>query len=254
MKTYGKFATVYDQLGADRFSADMVDYTFKIMRRFKVNATCGLDLCCGTGTALRLFADRRLAMTGLDQSAAMLREARKKLRGKKIKLCCQSLPRFEIRNDKTGRRLQRFDIITCFYDSLNYLQNASQLRAAFRSVYRHLAPGGWFVFDMNTPEALKVLWGSQIWGGVKDDLAWIWRNRYYENECCAECTTTFFIKSGKHWKRFDELHSEKAYDNREVRRWLREAGYTVKGFYRCFSFAKPTARTCRICVVARRPD
>ncbi len=252
MKTYDKFAAVYDQLGADSFSVDMVAYTFRIMRRFKIKATCGLDLCCGTGTAICLLAEGGLTMAGLDQSPGMLREARKKLKGKKVRLYRQSLPRFDIRSPKDRRR-QRFDLVTCFFDSLNYLENARQLRAAFRAVNRHLVPGGWFIFDMNTPEALRTIWGERIWGGVKKDLAWIWRNRHREQQQIAECATTFFVKSGKHWKRFDELHVEKAYDNSEIKRLLRESGFTVKGFYRCFSFTRPTARTCRICAVVRRP-
>ncbi|UCC43615.1 MAG: class I SAM-dependent methyltransferase [Candidatus Zixiibacteriota bacterium] len=251
-KIFNKFASVYDRMGQDHFSVDMVDYTETLLRRFKIKPDDGLDLCCGTGTALKLFADAGIAMTGLDRSAAMLRQARNKLRGRTVKLVNQSLPRFRIA-DSRGRTV-RFDLVTCFYDSLNYLRNERELKAAFRSVQRHLRPEGWFIFDMNTPEALKTIWGSDTYCDVGNKLAWIWRSAYHRRSKSSTLETTFFVKSGRNWKRFDETHVEHAYSNGAIRHLLRETGFQVKGFYDCLTFDKPTKKTTRICVVARRKD
>jgi SAM-dependent methyltransferase len=133
------------------------------------------------------------------------------------------------------------------------MKNERELKAAFRSVYRHLVPGGWFIFDMNTPEALKVLWGSSTWGDAQEALAWIWKNEYNGEKLSAECTATFFVRSGRYWKRFDEVHIERAYSNRVLRRLLREVGFDVRGSFRCLTFERPTRDTLRVCVVARRP-
>jgi SAM-dependent methyltransferase len=256
MKTarpYTEFAGVYDLMGADRHSAMMVEYTFKIFRRFNIKPACGLDLCCGTGTAIALFLDQELPMSGLDQSASMLAAAAKKLKGRKVKLYQKSLPKFRILPTDDSRRVRKFDLITCFYDSLNYLKNGRELKTAFRSAYNHLTKGGWFIFDMNTPAALKILWGGQVYADAKDDLAWVWRNSYREKTMSATCHTTFFVRHGKLWSRFDETHIERAYDNKTVLRLLREVGFEVKGFYRCFSFEKPKKGSYRICGIVRRP-
>ncbi len=252
-RPYTEFARVYDLIGADRHSAKMVEYTFKLFRKFNIKATCGLDLCCGTGTAIALFLDQGLLMSGLDQSASMLAAAAKKLKGHKVRLYQKSLPKFRILQTDDSRRVRKFDLITCFYDSLNYLKNARELKTAFRSVYNHLTKGGWFIFDMNTPAALKILWGGQVYADAGDDLAWVWRNTYYEKTMSATCRTTFFVKREKLWERFDETHVERAYDNKSVLRLLSEVGFEVKGFYRCFSFEKPKKGTYRICVAVRRP-
>jgi ubiquinone/menaquinone biosynthesis C-methylase UbiE len=251
---YNKFASVYDRMGADRFSVDMVRYTIKIMKRFGIEASDGLDLCCGTGTAILHLIKHGLTMSGLDQSPAMLRHARKKLSKYPVGLYRRTLPSFTIGEKRNPTRARRFDLVTCFFDSLNYMRNERQLKAAFRSVYRHLAPGGWFVFDMNTPEALKIIWGSQTWGGARNDLAWIWRNSFDRESGLAELATTFFVKSGHYWQRFDELHIEKGYSNRTVRRLLCDVGFEVKGLNKCLTFEKPTKKTYRICVVAKRPN
>ena len=54
-KPYQRLAGIYDAIGADHHSADMVDYTFKIFRKFKIRPATLLDCCCGTGTALEMF-------------------------------------------------------------------------------------------------------------------------------------------------------------------------------------------------------
>ncbi len=250
-KPYSKFSRVYDLIGADRHSARMVEYTFQIMHRFKIRPIQGLDLCCGTGTAIGLFLDRGLPMEGLDQSASMLAVASKKLAGRNVRLHQKALPSFRIIG-RGGRGIQKYELITCFYDSLNYMRNSRELKTAFRTVRRHLAHGGWFVFDMNTPAALRVVWGGQVYAGTQDDLAWVWKNTYHEKTMSALCHTTFFIRRGQLWERFDEEHLERAYENDRIIEWLRGAGFEVTGFYRCFTFQRPTKGTYRVCAVVRR--
>ncbi|MBU0983048.1 MAG: class I SAM-dependent methyltransferase [candidate division Zixibacteria bacterium] len=251
---YGRFAGIYDRMDADDHSRKMVAYTQKIMQRFRIRPVDGLDLCCGTGTAIAEFADFGVPMAGLDRSKDMLAEARKKLKGRKVDLYCQALPRFEIRDSGRGiTGVRRFDLVTCYYDSLNYLLTARDLKAAFRSVYRHVTPGGWFVFDMNTPHAMRTIWSSQIWGQVRDDIAWLFRNEYFESDDSANLYATFFVKSGKSWTRFDEKHTERGYPDDQIRAMLTGVGFVVKGFYCCFTFRKSGPRTNRIAVVVQRP-
>ncbi len=255
MIPYNKFALIYDNMEADSHSLSMAEYTFKIMRRFSIEAHDALDLCCGTGSAIKIFADRGINMAGLDRSCQMLAVAREKLRPYKARLYCRELPHFEIKAPATGnrKRLQRFDLVTSFYDSLNYLLSEKELKGAFQSVYRHLQPGGWFIFDMNTPHAMKTIWGDQTWCGTKKDIAWIFRNEYFHDKNMANCHITCFVKSGKTWERFDEVHPERGYPDRVLRSLLREVGFRIRGYYRCFSFAPPTSRTDRICAVVQRP-
>ncbi|MCP4685284.1 MAG: class I SAM-dependent methyltransferase [bacterium] len=256
MIPYEKFASVYDRLEADRFSVRMAEYTLKILNRFEVEVDEALDLCCGTGTAIKIFSDRGMVMSGLDRSREMLKRTKEKLRGRNIPLYCQELPRFEIREKTMSRApLRGFGLVTCFYDSLNYLKNERELKAAFRAVYKHLRPGGWFVFDMNTPHALKTIWGSQPpFSGVKDDVAWIFRSEFFRENTTANCYVTLFVKSGRSWKRLDETHTEKGFSDKTIKSLLKDVGLTVRGYYSCLTFEKPTGTTNRICGVVQRPE
>jgi len=255
MLPYDNFGKVYDTIGHDRFSVRMAEYTLEILTKFKAEPRDGLDLCCGTGSAMRVLADCGITMSGLDRSAQMLAIAKQKLSDRHAKLYRQELPRFEIRSATTSERpkLQQFDLVTCFFDSLNYLHDERQLRTTFKSVRRHLRPGGWFVFDMNTPYHLKTVFTDQKpYSGVTDDVAWIFRNGPRKTLDVADLILTIFVKRGKHWERFDEVHRERAYSNQAIATALRDAGFQVKGLYRCLSFDRPTAKSMRVCFVAKR--
>lgn len=251
MTIYDKFAAVYDKMEADTHSIKMVEYCRKIFKRFSIKPETGLDLCCGTGTAVYHFSKLGIKMAGLDQSAAMLAQASVKLKKYKPSLYQKSLPEFRILDNKTGKTA-RYDLITSFFDSLNYLKNENQLKTAFKSTADHLNDKGWFIFDMNTPHALKTLWDEHINAGVKSDMGWIWRNEYDPKTKCGACYATFFRKKGKLYERFDETHNEYGYSNSIIKKLLKDSGFTVKGFYHCRKFIKPHKDTFRICAVARK--
>lgn len=252
MNIYNKFAKVYDRMGADRHSERMVEYCQEIFEAYNIKPQNGLDLCCGTGTAIKLFSQLGIKMSGLDQSASMLAMAAKKLKREKSPLYQKSLPKFKLIDKNNSRKTTKFDLITSFYDSLNYLKNERDLKAAFKSVYQHLEPGGWFIFDMNTPESLKTLWDEHTYAGVKSDMGWIWLNEYDAKKKRAACHATFFKKNGKLYERFDETHYEYGYSNTVIKRFLKESGFSVKGFFECYGFDKPEKKSYRICVICQR--
>ena len=82
MTAYEKFARVYDQMGSDKFSARMFEYTQQILTRLKYQPKSVLDLACGTGTAAMMWAANDVAALGIDGSAQMLTMARRKARCK----------------------------------------------------------------------------------------------------------------------------------------------------------------------------
>ena len=252
MPIYNKFASVYDTMNADRHSVQMVEYCKQIFKKFNIKPKTGLDLCCGTGTAIGKLNKLGISMSGLDQSAQMLAVAAKKLKGKKVILYQKELPKFRLLDKKESSNTVTFDLVTSFYDSLNYMLTESKLKQTFISTARHLNPGGYFIFDMNTPNALKTIWDEQIYAGKKDDMAWIWENEYNRSKYLATCKATFFKKKGKLWECFEEIHQERGYPNSTIKKLLRSAGFAIDGFYECLTFDNPTRDSYRICAVARK--
>ena len=248
MTAYEKFARVYDRMGSDKFSVRMFVYTQQILTRLKYQPKSVLDLACGTGTAAMLWAANDVVALGIDGSAQMLTMARRKAREKKVRI------RFT-RQPLTSFILPHpVDLVTCYYDSINYLLTPKDLTACFRSAHRALNPGGYFIFDVNTVAAMKVIWGSQVYAGETPDLAWIWRNCYSPRSKTAELRATFFERKGTKWERFDELHVERGYTPTEIRQALQAAGFDLTRVYECFTFKKPERKSLRIAVIARKGD
>ena len=251
-RQYSRFAAVYDAMNADLHSKLMVEYCHRIFAEHSIKPKVGLDLCCGTGTAVDLLSQLGIEMSGLDGSSYMLAQAAKKLQGKKIPLYHKQLPKFKLLDRKTGQP-RRFDLVTCFYDSLNYQLTQRDLKATFRSVYEHLDRGGWFIFDMNTPNSLRTLWDGQTFSGENERVAWIWRNEYEARHDRAHVHATFFEKQkNNNWTRFEELHTERAYKHTVLKKLLREVGFRIRGYYRCYQFVKVDRDTNRVCAVVQK--
>ena len=91
-----------------------------------------LDVACGTGRHLALFA-ARLACTGVDLDPAMLDVARAR--------CPRSVRLVE--GDMASLDLgERFDVVTCLFSSVAYMPTVAKLRTAVRRMATHLEPGG----------------------------------------------------------------------------------------------------------------
>lgn len=250
---YSQLALIWDQMRQDNFSKRMVSYCLEIFKRFRIRPRTGLDVACGTGTAIQLFREIGIAMDGLDASSAMLAMAARKLKGTGVRLYHKPLTKFRLLDDGDSRLTRQYDLVTCFFDSLNYLTAARELQTAFRCIRHHLAPGGWFIFDMNTPVALRTNWNDNVYANVTEDIAWVFRAEYARSKKMAACHVTGFYKRKQAWHRFDETHWERAYDNEQIRRMLARSGFVVRGFFRCLTFRKPGPNADRIAVVAQRP-
>ena len=248
MNNYRRFAYVYDSMGEDRFSERMVEYTRRLLARLRYNPRSVLDLACGTGTAAVLWARDCIDTWGLDGSADMLEMARNKARENKVKI------EFSQQNMTNFSLPRKFDLVTSYFDSLNYLLTPEDLIACFQAVKKVLYPGAYFIFDINTPEAMKILWDSQVYADENEEMAWIWKNCYFPKAKQAEVKATFFVQSGNHWERFEETHAERGYTVTEIRGVLRAARLREIKIYDCLKFRKASRSSMRLAVVARNSN
>jgi len=104
-----------------------------------------LELGCGTGHKLIPIASDGHPCVGLDLSPEMLAEARRKAdeSGVAVEWLQGDMAAFDL--DRT------FDLVFITGNSLLHLHDIDDLVSCFRSVRRHLAPGGRFVFDVFNP-------------------------------------------------------------------------------------------------------
>ena len=77
-------------------------------------------------------------------------------------------------------------------------------------------------------------------------MSYIWQNSFDKRSGLCRFDLTFFVKEGKYYRRFDEIHYERSYGTDELGRMLQGAGLAVQGIYDAFAFKKPGPRSERI--------
>jgi len=224
MGLYREFALLYTKGPYPEYSRRVAELLPRVLERFGLKPKRVLDLACGEGTFAVELAKRGYQVTGVDLSPEMLSLAREKAKEAGVEV------RFVEQDMRDLKLDERFDLVTCWYDSLNYLLEHDELVKTFHNVARVLSPGGLFIFDMNTRYGLAVGWQRHPCTVEVDrpDLFIAHRPSYDYERNIATLRITGFIKEkereGECWRRVDEEHKERGYTLEEIREGLKRAG------------------------------
>ncbi len=247
---YGAYAAVYDVQGQSRWSERMVTFLDDLLPRYDVTPHRVLDLACGTGTAALRFAAQGYDVTGIDGSATMLDVARQKAAD------AHTAVRFVQHDMRAFTIAEPVDLLTCFYDSLNYLTDPADLVRTFTCMRRALVPDGLAVFDMNTRAGLAADWNGACWVQEIGDTYFIQQAEWDAETALATMTLTCFARFGPDYRRFEEVHTERGYTLDEMTAALETAGLTLLDAFACLprigpTFEPPGETTGRVVLVAR---
>jgi ubiquinone/menaquinone biosynthesis C-methylase UbiE len=112
-----------------------------------------LDVACGTGRHLEIWRGRFDEVAGVDLDEGLLAEAGRRL--PEVTLAAGDMRRFDL-----GRR---FDVVTCLFSGIGYMQTVADLHGAVATMAAHLEPGGVLVVEpwlwpsqIETPERIRV--------------------------------------------------------------------------------------------------
>jgi SAM-dependent methyltransferase len=176
-----------------------------------------LDLATGTGAMALQFAGRGCAVTGIDISAPMIDEARRKAEAQNTNAAfhCRDIADFDAS--------ESFDHAICLYDSLNYILDAERLKRAFASVCRALAPAGVLIFDVNTIHALEQeLFTQKNRPGAA--IRYDWKSKYDPRTRTSRIKMKFQVTATD--ERFSIVQRQRGYTEAELRSFLHRAGFT----------------------------
>ncbi|MFC1522731.1 class I SAM-dependent DNA methyltransferase [Elusimicrobiota bacterium] len=136
---YQFLSSVYDEVMGHNYLETYKDLIKKSIGKSTRKSI--LDLGCGTGTLLSSLSGKNKTF-GIDISPQMIKIA--KAKDKKT--------RYRVMNIQNFRLGRSFDIITCAFDTINHITSFKGWQDIFKSVHKHLAENGIFIFDVNTPE------------------------------------------------------------------------------------------------------
>jgi ubiquinone/menaquinone biosynthesis C-methylase UbiE len=129
---HNALAKYYDRVYSFRdYLDEAVRLQNLIIKYLETGGNTLLDVACGTGLHVKHLKDD-FSCTGVDVSKAMVRIARKNVKGVTFKVA-------DMRNLKLGKE---FDVVTCLLSSIGYAKTYANLEKTIRNISRHLKKGG----------------------------------------------------------------------------------------------------------------
>lgn len=214
---YNSFARVYSELMDDSLYARWAQYVEKQVSK---NGRSLLDVACGTGDLTILLADK-FQVTGTDLSEEML-----KIAAEKAQKANKSIP-FVQSNMLDLYDFDKFDVITCFDDSICYLKDEDELAIAFNQAYQHLNDGGKYLFDAHSLYQMDEVFPGYMFNHRAEDSAFMWNSYEGEYPHSIEHELTFFNWNDKiqGYSVNTELHKERTYPSETFINILKDIGF-----------------------------
>ncbi|MGL4820807.1 MAG: class I SAM-dependent DNA methyltransferase [Bacilli bacterium] len=217
--SYQIFASYYDELMQDVPYETWVDMTIRAASDAGISSGSLLDVGCGTGTLTRMLA-KHFSVSGLDLSADMLAIAGD--RESDVRMWFEG----DMRDFDLGLT---FDVVTSFVDSVNYVTDEEEVRAAFRSIRRHVRDGGLFLFDVHSQHKMREVFPHFSFSDKDEVKAWMWHVFPGEVPDEVEHELTFFVaEADGRYARHDEWHVQRTFAPNVYESYLKQAGFNVK--------------------------
>ena len=246
MEAYTGFAEVYDTFMDNIPYGEWCRYLTGLLKKYGVEDGLVLDLGCGTGSVTELLSEKGYDMIGVDNSEDMLQIAMDKraASGRDILYLLQDMRDFELYGTVAA--------VVSICDCMNYILEYDDLVEVFSLVNNYLDPEGIFIFDLNTIYKYENVLGESTIAEDREESSFIWENYFDEESAVNEYDLTLYIREdGATYRRFEEVHYQRAYDLKTIGRLLADAGMELTAAYDAFTKEPVRDDSERIYVVAR---
>ena len=245
MSAYAALAEYYDILTRDVPYGKIADYYETLFDRCDNPVKTILDMACGTGTLTCLLAERDYEMIGTDQSPEMLAEAANKAAS------LSNRPMFINQPMESLDLYGTVDAVICSLDGINHVE-PDKLSEVLHRVNLFLEPGGLFVFDILTPEALRCLDG-EIFLDETDTVYCVWRAEFLAEQNACIYNMDIFTRDGSRWIRSEEEYAEYVYEPSELATLLSAEGFDAVTLYGDKTLVPPDGSERRVFLTAKKP-
>lgn len=218
LDAYADLAPRYDEYTRDDNYEVWGRYLKQLITAWHPTASRVLDVACGTGRSTAALRAQGFCVTGCDLSEPMLAQARSKF---------PDVEFFQAdMRDLTGVT-ERYDVVNCMDDALNFLLSDEDLGRAFHSAAAVLESDGLYVADTNTLHAYRTSYAEDA---VTDrgDVLFAWQGLTApdaEPGCQASAHLTVFVRGSAHaWIRQSSPHLQRHHPPARVEALLQAAG------------------------------
>lgn len=246
MSSYSFFAKYYDELTQNVEYSRRADYFSALLLSCGFESGTVLDLACGTGSLTVELAKHGYDMIGVDASGDMLCRAQNKAfeSGVSPMFLCQRMQELDLYGT--------VDAAVCSLDSINHLTDEEDVRRTFERLRLFVAPGGVFIFDVNTVYKHKNVLGDNAFVYEYPDVFCVWQNSFNGQDNTVDIELDFFEKSGETYKRRSENFSERAYEIDFLKSLLDKTGFDTEFVFDDMSREPLKEDSQRAVIAARR--
>ena len=215
LENYERLSRVYD-LDWNDFSPKYVSIIKKILEKQGTVRAKILDLACGTGILAAILAENGHFIRGIDISPQMIEIARNKSAGFHD-------TGFQVQDMTKFRAGDGFDLVTCIFDSINYVLDPVALDSMFSHVYSALKSSGYFLFDSNTHREYKKYREVRLARVLGKER---FTQTFTYDKSKREATTTFEFADGA-----VEVHKQRPYGLSVLKQLLKKAGFKISHIF-----------------------
>ena len=239
--SYSRLAAIYDYVMRHVDYVHWSDYVELLFERHNAVPSRVLDLACGTGSLAMEMRRRAYGVTGADGCEQMLLKARDKAERQGYDIT------FHHKNLLDLSGLDRHEVVLCLYDSINYLMSLQEVEQGINEIYRVVAPGGIFLFDICT-ETNSLRYFKDMTDRGKGDGFSYERRSYYDNGIQYN---EFKIEFSDIGEVVQEVHQQRIYPLAEITEILENSAFDVEASYDGFGTTPPTEQSDRVHFVLR---
>src|SRR5699024_4302102 len=232
--SYETFAFVYDEVMDASLYQRWLDFSFRHLNGKKQI----LELACGTGALAVEFAKKGLDVTALDLSEEMLMVATQRATQAAVNVQFVEGDMLDLTN------IGSYEAVTCFSDSICYMEDEMAVQQVFDGVYQLLKEDGIFIFDVHSLYQIDEVFPDYSYHYQTDEFAFLWESYLGKNPHSIEHFLTFFVEEDEDlFSRVDELHQERTYTIAAYLTMLENAGFSKIESYADFMDTKPNEKS-----------
>ena len=162
MNDYRDFGYYYDDIMQELDYMDWVDFTKSFCNtKYKI-----LDLACGSLTFAILMKSEGYDISGLDLSESMLEVGREKAKMNHLLIPLYQMDMCKFHLD------EKYDAITCYFDSFNHLANEHMVLDSLKCCAEHLVEGGLLLLDIFSHKAYLNSCKDETKSSLSCDYRW----------------------------------------------------------------------------------
>jgi|GEM_PF-5109620 Methylase involved in ubiquinone/menaquinone biosynthesis len=219
------YADIYVDAPYNEFANEVARNLPLLLKKLGVEPARFIDLACGPGDLLMAASAVIPSLSqlfGLDRSQRMLEHARRRARGAGLNAAW-------VRADLSAIALRgEFDLITCTFNTVNYLLVEAQLSALFGWVASALSRFGVLLFDVQCTEYVSdTLIDRAFVLQNTDRVVEVWENAWYERNTTVESRVTAFLLDDEGWNRTTETHLLRLWQHEVIERLVVSAGMRI---------------------------